>query len=151
VTIRRGGPLDAAPAAALVARAYAHYVPRIGRPPAPMDADYAAIAAAGTLWCLEAEGRLAGMIVIEPRADHLFVETVAVDPDLSGRGHGRALLGFAEAEARAAGLAAVELYTNALMTENQRFYPALGYRETGRRSEHGFDRVFYRKELDLIS
>ncbi len=30
---------------------------------------------------------------------------------------------------------------------NRSLYPRLGYSETGRRMEDGFDRVFYRKEL----
>ena len=58
---------------------------------------------------------------------------------------GRALIGFAERRARDLGLGSVELYTNALMTENLRYYPRLGYVEYDRRSEHGFDRVYFRK------
>ncbi len=68
-------------------------------------------------------------------------------PDRQGRGVGRALVRFAEEHARRAGLSEVTLYTNARMTENLRFYPALGYAETGRGVQDGFDRVFYRKHL----
>jgi hypothetical protein len=39
----------------------------------------------------------------------------------------------------------VELYTNALMTENLRYYPRLGYVEYDQRRENGFDRVYFRK------
>lgn len=128
-------------------RAYFLYVPRIGRKPAPMGADFAAQIAAGLVHVAEADGAIAGYIVFYPRGDHIHVENVAVDPALQGRGIGKALLGLAEAEAKRQGLAALELYTNAKMTENQVFYPRLGYVETGRREEAGFERVYYRKDL----
>ncbi len=72
---------------------------------------------------------------------------MAVDPAAQGTGIGRALIEAVERMASEAGAEAVELYTNAKMTENQSLYPALGYRETGRRREDGFERVFYRKNL----
>jgi hypothetical protein len=39
------------------------------------------------------------------------------------------------------------LYTNEVMTENQAIYAHLGYRETARRTEDGYHRVFMEKEL----
>ena len=72
---------------------------------------------------------------------------MAVDPARRGQGIGGALIAFVEAEARRAGLVAVELYTNGMMRENLEMYPALGYRETGRRTEDGFERVYFRKEV----
>ena len=50
--------------AALVERAYAHYVPVIGRRPAPMDDDYAARIVAGQAHVLECDGRILGLVVI---------------------------------------------------------------------------------------
>ena len=93
------------------------------------------------------DGRVVGVLVMRPEPPALFVENVAVRPERQGRGLGRALMAFAEDHARAAGLAEVTLYTNQKMTENLRFYAALGYAETGRRSEDGFARVFFRKAL----
>ncbi|MDJ0935534.1 MAG: GNAT family N-acetyltransferase [Kiloniellales bacterium] len=128
-------------------QAYALYVPRMGKEPAPMVADFEAQIGAGKLHVVELEGEVAGFVVFYPRGDHLHVENVAVLPSAQGKGIGKALLGFAEDEARRLGLPAVELYTNVKMVENQAFYPALGYVETNRREEDGFSRVFYRKEL----
>ncbi len=128
-------------------QAYALYVPRMGKEPAPMVADFEAQIRAGKLHVVEMEGEVAGFVVFYPRGDHLHVENVAVLPSAQGKGIGKALLGFAEDEARRLGLPAVELYTNVKMVENQAFYPALGYVETDRREEDGFSRVFYRKEL----
>ena len=79
--------------------AYVGYVPRIGREPAPMVADFAALVAAGEVHVLVAGGALAGFIVIRPGAGHLFVENVSVRPDHQGRGLGRRLMAFAEAAA----------------------------------------------------
>lgn len=129
-----------------VARAaYAVYVPRIGRAPAPMLADFAAAIAAGRVWVAGAP--VAGYAVAYPRGDHWHLENVAVAPAAQGRGLGHALIAHVEALAARAGARAIELYTNAAMTENLALYPRLGYARTGRRVEDGFDRVFFRKAL----
>ncbi len=59
--------------------------------------------------------------------------SVAVAPDRQSRGHGLALLQFAETLATQAGLTELRLYTNGRMERNIALYAALGYRETGRR------------------
>ena len=129
-------------------RAYAPYVETIGRRPAPMDADYAGQIDRGLVHvAITASGILEGFIVFEPRGDHMFLENVAVRPEVAGHGTGRALVAFCEAEAARLGLGAVHLYTNARMTANLSLYPHLGYVETERRQEDGFDRVYCRKRL----
>ncbi len=127
--------------------AYGKYVARIGRAPAPMVADFASQITAGRVWAAVDEAGFGGYAVCYPRGDHMHLENIAVLPERQGRGIGRALIAHVEAEARKLGLAAVELYTNEKMTENLALYPRLGYRETGRRSEDGFARVFFRKDL----
>ena len=57
------------------------------------------------------------------------------------------LLAFAEAEAVRRGYCEIHLYTHRTMTENQRLYAAIGYEETGRGTEAGYERVFMRKRL----
>lgn len=146
-SIRPAVPGDGDALRACAEAAYAPYVPRIGRRPAPMDADFARLIERGRVTIALIDGRPVGYVVAYPRGDHLHVENIAVLPGLQGRGVGTALLDHAEAQARAAGLAAVELYTNAAMVENLSYYPRRGYATTGRRREDGFDRVFFRKEL----
>ena len=138
---------DARAVAGCVRAAYAHYVERIGREPAPMTADYEALIDAGEVWVARAGDGVAGVLVLRPQPPALLLENVAVAPDRQGEGLGRALMAFAEDRARAEGLAEVVLYTNERMTENLRFYPALGYAETGRAMQDGFARVFFRKEV----
>ena len=140
-------PGDAPAVAACVRAAYARYVERIGREPAPMTADYPRLIAAGEVWVIRAGEGVAGVLVLRPQPPALLVENVAVAPAHQGRGLGRALMAFAEERALAEGLAEVVLYTNERMTENLRFYPALGFAETGRATQDGFARVFYRKAL----
>jgi GNAT superfamily N-acetyltransferase len=132
---------------ALVRAAYAMYVPRIGREPSPMTDDYAELIAGAKVWVIDDAGGPAGVVVLEDTPVALQVENVAVRPESQGQGLGRALLSFADDEARRRGYRAVILYTNVHMTENLIRYPALGYVEVGRGKEHGFDRVFFRKEL----
>ncbi|MER7276481.1 GNAT family N-acetyltransferase [Dactylosporangium sp. NPDC000244] len=142
----RATAADAAVTEAVVAAAFAGYVPRIGRPPAPMTADYPALIAAGHVW-LGADPDPVGVLVLVPMPDHLLLDTVAVHPAAQGRGVGAALLRFAEERARALGLPEIRLYTNAAMHENLAYYPRRGYRETRRATEAGFHRVYYTKEL----
>ena len=132
---------------ALVREAYAMYAPRIGREPAPVTADHAGLVAAGRTSVVEADGEVAGVIVLIPGGDHLLVENVAVAPNAQGRGLGRELMAFAERRAAELGMAELRLYTNQLMTENLALYPALGYTETGRRVEDGFARVYFSKRI----
>ena len=136
---------DADAVTACVRAAYAEYVERIGREPAPMGADYAALIGQSAVWVVRDGDAVAGVLVLRPQPPSLLLENVAVAPAHRGRGLGRALIGFAEERARAEGFDAVSLYTNERMTENLRLYPALGYTETGRRVEDGFARVYFRK------
>lgn len=141
--IRPATAADADWIAALARAAYTRYVPRIGKAPAPMVADFPALIAAGQVWCVEDQG----YIVMHDHACGLHIENVAVHPDAQGRGLGRQMLDFAETEARRRGHASMDLYTNVHMHENLTLYPALGWRETGRRHENGFDRVYFAKRV----
>ncbi len=88
-----------------------------------------------------------GVLVSEPRPDHLFVDVVAVRPELQRQGIGRRLMGFAEGEAARRGLGEVRLYTHEVMSGARALYPALGYRETARRVEDGYARIYFARRL----
>ncbi len=145
--LRRAVSADAEAVAELVQLAYGHYVERIGVTPAPMLDDYAGVIREHEVWVLEEDASLAAALVLVPKSDHLFVDNVSVHPACQGRGIGRALLEMAEARARELGVTELRLYTNALMTENIALYRRLGWEETERRHDGGYDRVFMRKPV----
>ena len=152
--IRAAVDADVPDVRAVVDAAFRHYVARIGVVPVPMEADHAANVAEGRVFVAELHddggagtARVAGLVVLEPRADHLYLDTVAVHPDAQGAGLGRLLLEFAEDRARALGLPEIRLFTNAMMGENQKIYPRLGYETVERRVTGPYDRIHYRKRL----
>jgi GNAT superfamily N-acetyltransferase len=147
-SIRKASPADVPRIEAIAAAAYAPYTPRIGRPPAPVTADYGGAAARGEVWVAEADGTITGLLVLVARPDHLLLENVAVDPAAQGTGVGTRLLAEAEEHALRLGLPEVRLYTNVAMTENLAYYPRRGYVETHRGHEDGFDRVYFSKRVE---
>ncbi len=128
--------------------AFTPYIERIGKPPAPMLADFPAIIAAGQVWVVEIDNQVVGVLVQYKTQDGFYIDTVAAIPAFQGKGVGRALLVFAEDEARRRGYGSVYLCTNVKMTENQVLYPKIGYVEYERKFDQGYDRIFYRKQLD---
>lgn len=131
--------------------AYAPYLSRMNRKPAPMTEDYAKRIAENQVHVLAVEDGdgecVRGFLVLEPRTGCMLLDNVAVNPHDQGRGYGRALLRFAEETALNAGYGGLILYTNEVMVENIRFYSRLGFVETYRSRDHGFNRVFMSKQL----
>ena len=145
--LRLAHPGEAAAVHTLVQRAYAPYVPLLGRRPTPMDDDFASRIAQGQAHVLERDGAVIALAVIEARADHLWIDDLAVDPALHGQGIGQCLLAFAEAEARRLGLHELRLLTNERMTRNRAIYARAGFVETGLVEEGGLRRVYMARWL----
>ncbi|WP_449350054.1 GNAT family N-acetyltransferase [Streptomyces shaanxiensis] len=143
--IRPAGTADVPAVKAVTDAAYEHYIERIGLVPQPMQRDHAANVAAGRVYVTG--DPVVGLVVVEERADHLYLDNIAVRPEAQGQGVGGRLLRFVEAHARARGLPEVRLYTNAMMWENQEIYPKFGYEVVERRVDGPYDRVHYRKRL----
>jgi ribosomal protein S18 acetylase RimI-like enzyme len=145
--LRAAVPSDEARLREIARAAYAKYVPRIGREPMPMGADFAPEIAAGHAFVVESEGEVAGYMVAWAEPDAYFIDNIAVDPTRQGTGLGRELINRAVEAARRHGLGAIRLYTNAAMHENLALYARIGFIETRRATEDGFDRVFMRWDL----
>ncbi len=145
--IRAATAADVPAIADVVDQAYGHYVARMGKPPGPMLDDYAARVLEGVVWVLEEGAVIAGIIVLLRAMDYLLLDNIAVSPARQGSGLGRRLLAFTEAEALRLGYTEIRLYTHQTMVENQRLYASIGYEETERGTEAGYDRVFMRKQL----
>jgi ribosomal protein S18 acetylase RimI-like enzyme len=147
LTLRPATYADVPAVVSIVDDAYAPYIERIGRPPAPMTVDYHELVATAEVWVAEDDGAAVGLLVVELRDDHLLVENLAVAPALQGHGVGSALLQHAESRAAALGLSEVRLYTNEAMTQNLNFYARRGYVEVGRGVQEGYRRVYFCKSL----
>ena len=139
---------DAHNVAELVNAAYGHYVERIGRPPAPMNEDYAEVIRNHRVTVAESHGAIVGVIVLAVTSEGFLIDNVAVHPAHRGTGLGRALLEFAEAEARRSGFDSPYLFTNEKMTENLALYSRIGYVEYDRRPRGAFSLVYMRKRLN---
>jgi ribosomal protein S18 acetylase RimI-like enzyme len=140
--IRAAAADDAALMREIARAAYAKYVPRIGREPAPMVADYEAAVAANHAVVIEAAGSVRGYMIAWPEPGAYFIENIGVDPGYQGCGLGRRLIDHAVSRADTLGLPALRLYTNALMSENLAMYAHIGFVETHRALEKGFHRVY---------
>ncbi len=143
--IRAAAPSDVGAVSEIVERAFAHYVARIGRRPAPMNTDYADRIARGDVHV--AGDPVAGVIVLGTRGDRVEIDLIAVDPERQGDGLGRELMSFAEQDATRHGFGELRAEIHERMTENLGFYARFGYEEYDRRSEHGYSRVYFRKRL----
>jgi ribosomal protein S18 acetylase RimI-like enzyme len=148
VQLRRANAGDVRAVSACVEAAYRHYIPRIGKPPGPMLADYAVEIATHQVWLAERAGRVAGVLVLIPACSYLLLDNIAVHPQAQGRGIGRILLELADREALRQGFSELRLYTHLKMTENIDLYRRIGWQETGRGEQDGYERVFFRRRLD---
>lgn len=132
--IRRADQSNLAVVQGISADAYiAAYVPVLGYIPLPAEEDYRPRIERGEVWLLAYGDSDVGVAVLEERHDHLLVYSIAVRPSEQGKGHGRALLEFADQCASALGLAVIRLYTNMRMEKNIALYRRHGYAETGSR------------------
>jgi ribosomal protein S18 acetylase RimI-like enzyme len=145
--IRPATPEDRAAVEAIVRNAYSVYLERMGQPPGPMLDDYAAQIAAGSISVLDEDGEIVAIIVLLAKPDYLLLDNIAVRPDRQGTGLGRQMIAFAETEARRRSFTELRLYTHETMIENIALYTRLGFVETGRGHEAGYDRVFMTKRL----
>ena len=146
---RLARPAEADTLRRIVDEAYGHYIERMGKRPGPMLDDYSKRVEDGQAWVLEQDGTIAGFVVLEDGDEGaLLLDNIAVSPSAQGQGVGRHLIAFTESEARRRGCQQVRLYTHVLMVENIALYNRLGFQETGRVSEKGFDRVYMAKSLE---
>ena len=145
--IRKATAGDAARIGAIARAAYAKYVPRIGRELPPMVADFPAEVAAGRVVVIGTAGAVDGYMIAWPETDAYFIDNIAIDPARQGEGLGRQLIDHAVGEAKRRRLPAIRLYTNAAMTENLSVCAHIGFVETHRAVEKGFNRVYLRWTL----
>ncbi len=131
----------------MIDAAYSKYIERFGKLPAAMTADYDKLVETQSLYVLRVGSNVIGSVLLSRNDDSIKVNNLVVEPSAQGRGYSRVLMDHAENMARAQGLAAVTLFTNEKMHENIALYTKIGFIETGRETEDGFNRVFFCKNL----
>lgn len=80
-TIRLAALPDLAAIEGIAKRAYAPYIARIGREPAPMLEDYSCLVLAQQVWVLEQEQAIDGFIVLLDAQEALLLDNLAVSPE----------------------------------------------------------------------
>jgi ribosomal protein S18 acetylase RimI-like enzyme len=134
---------DAAGMAAVIAASFAQYRGRLVPESGAFRETAATIAAeleggAGAI-VAERNGEVLGCVLVEEKEGDLYFGRLSVLPSARGRGLARQLIEAVEIEARRRGLAGVRLGVRIVLTDNQRLFQALGYRETSREAHPGFD------------
>lgn len=105
----------------------------LGREPIPLQWNYAEVFREREVWVLDEpessgrEGGCAGVLIVQARADDLFVDSIGVAPGAQGRGLGNELLEAAEMRARALGRRVVRLITGERLVDNVHWYRRKGY------------------------
>jgi GNAT superfamily N-acetyltransferase len=112
----------------LTREAYAKWVPKIGREPKPMGADYDAAVRNHRIDLLYVDGALAALIETVDEGDQLLIMNLAVSPAYQRRGFGSRLMAHAEQVAASLGRNRIWLYTNRRFEGNVELYSRLGYR-----------------------
>jgi predicted N-acetyltransferase YhbS len=143
VVLRTAVAGDAASLAATIAAAFKQYrgrlVPESGAFRETTHAISHELADGTSAIIAEQNGETLGCVMMKPVDGDLYFGRLAVTPSARGRGIARRLVEAVEAEAGRRGLAGVRLGVRIVLTENQRFFTALGYVETSREAHPGFD------------
>ena len=131
----------------MIDAAYSKYIELFGKLPAAILADYHKLVETQSLYVLRVGSNVIGSVFLSRDDDSIKVNNLVVEPSAQGRGYSRVLMDHAEDMARAQSLAAITLFTNEKMHENIALYTKIGFTETGRKTEDGFNRVFFRKNV----
>jgi ribosomal protein S18 acetylase RimI-like enzyme len=136
---------------ACVDAAYRPYIAEIGVAPGPMSDDYRALIAGGHVHVIVDEAAaIVGVFVMFVRDDHILLDNAAIHPQWQNRGLAMRFLDIAMRTARQRAIATLRLYTHAKMSRNRALYRRMGFVETERRTEKGFDRVYMEMKLAAL-
>lgn len=143
LVLRAATLADAATIAATIAAAFEQYrgrlVPESGAFGETAEAIAAELASGAGAIVAERNGEMVGCVMIHEMESDLYFGRLAVQPAARGTGLARRLIDAVEAEARRRGLSGVRLGVRVVLTENQRLFRSLGYREISREAHPGFD------------
>ena len=141
--LRKATIVDAAAIAAVIAASFEQYrgklIPESGAFRETADGIAVELSRGAGAIVAERNGEMLGCVLVEEKEGDLYFGRLSVLPPARGLGLARRLIDAVEAEARRRGLAAIRLGVRVVLTDNQRLFQALGYRETSREAHPGFD------------
>ena len=111
-----------------------------------MVADFAAHIDQDRVIVFEQEGAVAGYAILLTDERRALLDNIAVDPAHQHSGIGLLLIEQVESLSADLGYETLDLYTNVVMTANISWYEKLGFVETERAEEQGFQRVYMSKD-----
>ncbi|WP_339852830.1 GNAT family N-acetyltransferase [uncultured Nisaea sp.] len=91
------------------------------------------------LFLAEDDGRISGAVFATQKGDAVYLDRLAVDPEVRCRGIARRLIEAVEAHARATGAARITLGVRLALQHNIDYFRRWGFVETGRQAHDGFD------------
>lgn len=143
IVLRAATAGDAAAIARVIAASFEQYRgklnPESGAFRETADGIAAELATGAGAIVAERNGEMIGCVLIEEKEGDLYFGRLSVLPPARGQGLARQLIDAIEAEARRRGLSGVRLGVRVVLTDNQRLFKSLGYRETSREAHPGFD------------
>ena len=130
----------------LAHEAYRHHIARIGRPPAPMIADFTCHITDDTVFSATNDV-ICGYVVLCHESACWRLDNIAVAASSEGQGIGAALIRHSESFMAKREAVSYHLDTNELMHKNIDWYCNAGFWEIARREEHGFKWVYFEKKI----
>ncbi|MDF2619787.1 MAG: GCN5-related N-acetyltransferase [Xanthobacteraceae bacterium] len=125
--LRRADLSDLPAVEAVQKAAYARNRVLLGVEAVPLLWDYSRVFREREVWVLDGPDGLAGVLILEARADDLLTDSIATSPEAHGKGYGNLLLAAGEERARALGRRTVRLYTGEVLSANIHWYRRKGY------------------------
>lgn len=143
LVLRAAVRADAAEIAATIAAAFEQYrgklIPESGAFGETAEAIAVELAKGAGAIVAERNGEMVGCVMIHEMEGDLYFGRLAVLPAARGTGLARRLIDAVEAEARRRDLPGIRLGVRVVLTDNQRLFQSLGYREISREAHPGFD------------
>lgn len=143
LVLRAAVRTEAAEIAATIAAAFEQYrsklIPESGAFGETAEAIASELAKGAGAIVAERNGEMVGCVMIHEMEGDLYFGRLAVLPAARGTGLARRLIDAVEAEARRRDLPGIRLGVRVVLTDNQRLFQSLGYREISREAHPGFD------------
>lgn len=129
-------------------KAFAEYVPIIGKNPAPMYYDYTKEIKNNTVFAALMNSKAVGFSLIKDgEENYMWLDVLAVNPLYSGKGIGKALIAFSEKYILQCGKNECRLYTNIKFDRTVKIYLKYGFEIYNTVFEDGYERFYMKKSL----